>query len=192
MATIDTTTFKALNGEAPLYPGKANYWVIVAKRPDLLKGSESERLEAAKEAAAGLLRRSGVYARNLRALDVWPAAGVPTGTRYALVQPQPMAYPEGSVYVSITWDAPEGSAKEVAWPWEHSLTGGWQDVYLGLVSVHRPSSTVDVPGPLDNAAHAAGATVDQMRDEIPELATTAMIWVAVGAVSLFALGRAFK
>lgn len=191
MATIVNDTFRELNGTAEIFPGKANYWVIVARRPDLLEMPEGERREAAEQVVSDFMRRLMIPTSELRVLDVWKAGGVPTGRRYGLVQPQPMAYPEGSVFISLTWDAENQDRTSVPWPWVWRGST-WQDVQEGLVSIHQPGSIVDVPGPLDNAAHAAGATADQMRDELPKLASTALVWVAIGAASLFALGRAFK
>jgi hypothetical protein len=191
MATIDNTTFRALNGDAEIFPGKANYWVIVARRSDLLEGTNEERLTAADQVVADFMRRLVIPTPELRALDAWKADGVPTGRRYGLVQPQPMTYPEGSVFISLTWDAKNPDRTSVPWPWVWRGSS-WQDVQEGLVSIHQPGSIVDVPGPLDNAVHAAGTTAAQMRDELPKLASTALVWVAVGAVSLFALGRAFR
>lgn len=191
MAAIDNDTFRELNGAATIFPNKANYWVIVARRGDLLARTENDRLEAAEQVVSDFMRRLMIPTSELRVLDVWKAGGVPTGRRYGLVQPQPITYPEGTVFISLTWDAKNPDRTSVPWPWVWRGSS-WQDVQEGLVSIHQPGSIVEVPGPLDNAAHAAGATVDQMRDEIPKVATTALVWVVVGAASLFALGRAFK
>lgn len=195
MVTIDNDTFRELNGNALVYPGKANYWVIVARRADLLKMPESKRLEEANQVAADFMHQATLLATpELRALDVWPADGVPKGKRYGLVQPQPMVYPEGCVYVSLTWDAPEDSVKEIPWPWLSGLTGDgdWQDVWQGLVAVFQPGAVVTVPSALDNAVYAAQQTVEQAAGELPKIGKDMLLWAAVGAASIFALSRALK
>jgi hypothetical protein len=190
MATLDNATFRTLNGDAEIFPNKANYWVIVVRRPDLLKMNPETRLNAATDIVEGLFRDLMIDHEELRALDVWPAEGVPKGNRYGLVQPQPMTYPEGSVYISLTWDA-QGPRASVPWPWEYRGTS-WQDVQVGLVSVHQPGSIVTVPDALDGVIQAAGATATQIKDELPALGKDVLLWVGVGVASVFALSRAFR
>lgn len=191
MATIDNDTFRELNGSAEIFPGKANYWVIVVRRPDLLKMGKAEQAEAAQQVVEDFARRNLIDADELRALDVWAADGVPKGKRYGLVQPQPMTYPEGSVFVSLTWDAVNENQKSIPWPWEYRGFS-WQDVQEGLVSIHQPSSIVTVPDTVDSAVYTAEVTAGQIKDQVASLGTTALLWVAAGGAALYALGRVFR
>lgn len=190
MTGIDNATFRTLNGDAEIFPGKANYWVIVVRRPDLLSMSPEAQLSAAGDIVDDLFRDIMIDTDELRALDVWPADGVPKGKRYGLVQPQPMAYPEGSVFISLTWDA-VGPRTSVEWPWEYR-GGSWQDVQVGLVSIHQPGSVVTVPDALDGVIHAAGETVSQAADELPKLGVDMLLWMGLGVGSLIALSRFVK
>jgi hypothetical protein len=194
MATIDNHTFRQLNGNATVYPAKANYWVIVVRRPDLLQSSSDTQVQALAAAEDFFRRATPLVTPSLRVLDIWPAEGIPKGKRYGLVQPQPMTYPEGSVYLSVTWDAPESAPKSIPWPWRSGMTGDgdWQDVREGLVAIFQAGSIVEQPGLIDEIIDPAVATVEQAGQELPKLGKDIAIWVAVGAASLFALSRAFK
>lgn len=191
MATLDNKTFRELNGEAEVFPDKANYWVIVVRAPGLLALPETERLEEANDLVERFLDTFGIEGGEARALDVWPANGIPKGRRYALVQPQPMTYPKDTVFISLTWDAPEDGETKLPWPWQMQFLE-WSDVNQGLVAIYQPGSIVDVPSTLDNIVHAAGETATQIKDDVPAFGKQVALWVGVGVVSLFALSRMVK
>jgi hypothetical protein len=192
MATLDNKTFRELNGEAEVFPGKANYWVIVVHAPGLLALPEVERLEEANDLVERFLSDFGIDGEEARALDVWPASGIPKGRRYGLVQPQPMTYPKDTVFISLTWDAPKDAETKLPWPWQMQFLE-WSDVNQGLVAIYQPGSIVDVPSALDNFVWALSQTATDVKEDAKDAAKKAgeflepVLYVGAAVVALLVI-----
>lgn len=184
--TISDAEFRALNGNAPMYPGKANYWVVVVKSPDLLADPTNEKL--ANELAWKWWSDSleFVAGKNLRAIGVYPANTVPKGRIVETVQPVPQDLDSNQyVYLAITWDHNDDGRTSYPWPWRIPLLGSWQRPYSGLVAVYQPGPIVEVPTAIDNAIWAASQALEQTADRAVDMArgwALPVMWVAAVGV----------
>lgn len=184
--TISDAEFRALNGNAPMYPGKANYWVVVVKSQDLLADPTNEKL--ANELVWKWWSDSleFVAGKNLRAIGVYPANVVPKGRIVETVQPVPQDLdPHQYVYLALTWDHNDDGRTDYPWPWRVPLLGSWQRPYSGLVAVYQPGPIVEVPSAIDGAIWAASQALEQTADRAVDMArgwALPLMWVAAVGV----------
>lgn len=174
MSRLSNVEFRELNGDAPLFTGKANYWVIVVRDVALRDDLDNQALADAAVRKWWGDNMSPIAAPELRALGAFKADGVPKGKRYAIVQPQPMKWDPalGYVFVALTWDH-EGPESAVEWPWDTGAidwANDWEKPYSGLIAVYQPGSIVEIPSTIDGAIWALGATADQVSDDAADAA----------------------
>jgi hypothetical protein len=180
MAKISNDQFKILNGTAPVYPGKANYWVIVMRNPALAKSRNLE--DATKSVRAWWSNYMSLAAPELRADVVLDPKGLPA-KRTSHVQPWPIDFGSDYVYVGITWDAPESSPNEVEWPWSFATT--WDSPFTGLIATIKPENVVHVPDTIDNVIWTLDQTASDIADDASKLGSGVM--AIAGAALVIAL-----
>lgn len=168
--TINDSEFRNLNGDAPMYPGKSNYWVVAVKSPDLVQDPTNEAL------ANELVWRwwsdsiEFVAGKNLRAIGVYAPNVIPQGRIMQTVQPVPQDLdPRVYVYLGLTWDHNEDGRTSYPWPWRIPLLGSWQRPYSGLIAVYQPGPIVEVPDAIDGAIWAASTAVQQTAQHALEI-----------------------
>lgn len=179
MCKIDPSLFDELNGDAPLFAGQQQHWVIAF--PDsgisdemrvmffrnrylgdlpvselVVTGSQVGKPEAIR---GRLVRRVG------QSIDISPSDWLPSDTRY----------------LSIAFDL-EGSPKGIPWLWDHDGCPEELTMAGGLYAVYQPAPIFNPPKP-----DPIGETVDDIKediedvaDEAGELATKAAIPVGLG------------
>lgn len=187
MSRLSNVEFRELNGDAPLFTGKANYWVIAVRDVELQANLDDQELADAAVRKWWSQNMSPIAAPELRAIGAFKAEGIPRGKRYAVVQPQPMKWDPklGWVFVALTWDH-TGPESAVEWPWDTgtiSWANDWETPYSGLVAVYQPGSIVEVPDAIDNAAWALGATADQVAEDAAETAKSILAPVAIATLA---------
>lgn len=180
MAQISNDQFRELNAPVTLYPGKINHWVIVLRRGDI-----AGRLESDGEGAALGLADEAVndwwrqvigpqdYA-DMRATGVMAAEGLPVGQRLQHVQPWPIDFATGYVYVSFEFE-PKGKT-ELPWPWQIPTFGSWSSPISGLIATYRPHQVIDVPDQLDAIEH----TWEDVKDDAAKVGSGLKVTVALG------------
>jgi hypothetical protein len=199
MSRLSNVEFRELNGEAPLFPGKANYISVMVREPALRANLKDEDL--ALDAGRKWWSRNmpGVAPKEFRVLGAY--AEPPRGKTDARVQPdyKPDVQKFGYVWLALTWDHLADGKQAIAWPWDTGdieFLNDWEEPYGGLWQVFQPGASVHVPGPVENVLWALGATGDQIADDAAEAGEKAKdalgsllvpLAVAFGGVAAFLL-----
>ena len=176
MPTIDNGQFRELNGPAPVFPGKTNYWVIVAPRSSVPASRVVSECWDRLDPPFG--------ASNIRAIDEFDAP--PRGKLVSHVQPSMKL--DGYRWITIQFDVSHDAPESVEWPWDLGTfdTRPWSEPFSGLWAVFQPGQIVNVPSGWDEMTDNLERTGSDVADDLKTVGLPALAFGA-GALAFVIL-----